>query len=483
MSTAELVLTETRLWARSTGTHWDTPPSIVLGSNGYDLVVGESLTPPTQVSSVPQYIGADRIALPPRSPATVEALAAVFDAVLAGLRASAPYEQVTVVCPTEWGPRRRGVVGEALRGFGARIVFEEMAVRAVDADEATGRSRRTVVLEFGGLSTTATAVIRNHEGTTVESCEHEPNLAPAELTSDTVAALLNRVLSGRPADLVQVLGVGDPLQLDLLRSAVRQVCGPAVELRALGGADLVRTPQPSPVRRTEPVPAMPDAEWMQSLRARAAAMEPADRRTPVLVGVVAALAVVAFVVVGVVVFLNRPGDEPTARPDGSATAADSTSEPVTTAAVPPSSVTATGPETFGRLRLQAPVGWHVANNPEQPDRTRIVLIPDDGARRRITVVQQAVAADAGDNEVAADLETQMRQRPTGSVSGLRRDAEFAGRPGIAYEEYPSDGSTVRWHVLVEHGLQVSVGCQYRADEWTAVQRGCEQVVRSLAVLP
>lgn len=481
MSSVDLVVTDTRVWARGPATHWDAPPSVVLGSNG-DLVVGESLTPPTQVSSAVQFVAADRIALLPRVPALGEAMTAVIGTAMQNLGVPIPCEQVTVVCPTEWGSRRRAVIEDAVRRFATDIVFEDMAVRAVVTDAGTARSRRTVVLEFGPLATTATAVVRSQHGMHIESCEHEPNLAISDIAPegrgfDELAALFDRLLAGQPADIVQAVGVSDSAKLDLIRSVAQRFCGPEVEVRPIAGADLVRGTRPEPEYQPEVTP-LPTTEWMQPLRQRAAAMQPPGRSTKVYVlGAVAAVAVVAAAAVGAVFAFSGSDNKPAASPPSTSVSAHAT--PPSTS-VPPST-TATSLETVARVRFQLPAGWRFAQTPD-PSKQRVDLVPSDGTRMRITVIQTPVTAGTGYEQVAANLAAQMKQRPSGSVSELKRDVVFGGKSGLAYTEQPGDGSTVNWHVLVEHGLQVSTGCQYSGG-WDSIAQTCEQFAASIQATP
>ncbi|WP_454194213.1 type VII secretion-associated protein [Nocardia sp. Marseille-Q1738] len=479
MSDVELVITEARLWARGATTHWDLPPSIVLGSNGFDLVVGQPLTPPTQVGSVVQFMPADAIALPPRTPSVVDAMGAVFAGVLDNLRIATPCERITLICPTEWGASRRSVLDQAARGCTEDVVFEDIAVRAVAADEGTSHSQRTLVLEFGLLTTTASTVIRSHRGVHIESCEYEPALALAEITADApefavLRALIDRLLDGRPIDLAQVVGVADSAKLDLLGAAIEQSVGTAVELRPVAGADLVRGRHTEPSRQ-EVAPVAPShAEWMQPLRERAAAQQPGYRRTGVALAGIAALVVVALVAVAAVILLNREDDTTAAAP--------STGTAPTSAVVPPTSQSAVEPETFGRITFRLPSGWRVASAPEN-GRARIDLAPEDAARQRITVVQTPLAAGSGYEQVAAKLEAQIAQRPSGVLTDLKRDVVFGGRSGLAYSERPGDGSTVRWHVLLEYGIQVSIGCQYAGDGWGQLETQCAKFGDSVRVIP
>ncbi|MGY1944903.1 type VII secretion-associated protein [Nocardia asiatica] len=479
MSEVELVVTEARIWARGADTHWDVPPSVVLGSNGFDLVVGQPLNPRTQVGSVVQFAPADAIALPPRTPSMVDAMAAVFTKVLENLRVITPCARITLICPTEWGGDRRGVLEQAARRCTPMVVFEHIAVRSVASDEGTSHSQRTLVLEFGLLTTTASTVIRSHRGVHVESCEHEPTLALDDIAADTpglasLSALVARLLASGPIDLVQVVGVTDTAKLDLLRTAVAQATGAAVELRPVAGSDLVRGHRLESGDSPE-VPAAPN-EWMRPLRERAAAQrEPRSRTARFAAAAIAAVVAIALVVVGVVVSSGRR--------DEGATAAPSTERAPTSVVPPPIGTSAdAAPETFGRIRFRTPPGWRVAPAPES-GRARVDLVPEAGVRQRITVMQTPLAVGSGYEQVATKLEAQMAQRPPGVLTDLKRDVVFGGRSGLAYSERPGDGSTVRWHVLLEYGVQVSIGCQYAGDGWGQLETVCANFGDSVRVVP
>ncbi|WP_280311317.1 type VII secretion-associated protein [Nocardia abscessus] len=481
MSEVELVVTEARIWARGADTHWDVPPSVVLGSNGFDLVVGQPLNPRTQVGSIVQFVPADAIALPPRTPTVVDATAAVFANVLENLRIPAPCARMTLICPTEWGADRRDVLEHAARRCTPKVVFEQIAVRSVASDEGTSHSRRTLVLEFGTLSTTASAVIRSHRGVHVESCELEPTLALDDVTAESpgfasLRALVARLLDGGPIDLAQVVGLADTAKLDLLRSAIEQASGAAVELRPVAGVDLVRGRRLEPGDSPELSAAPASTEWMQPLRERAAAQrQPRYRTAGFAIAAIVAVVAVALAVVGAVVFSGRADDGATAAPGNEAAPTSATPPPVGTS-------TGAAPEEFGRIRFQVPPGWRVAPSPEG-GRARVDLVPEAGARQRITMMQTPLAAGSGYAQVAAKLEAQIAQRPPGVLTDLKRDVVFGGRSGLAYSERPGDGSTVRWHVLLESGIQVSIGCQYAGDGWGQLETPCSNFGDSVRVVP
>jgi len=487
MAQVELVLTDTRIWSRGPATHWDGVPSVVLGSNG-SLVIGEPLSPHGQVGSAVQFVAAERVALLPRVPETTEALAALFATVLENLGLSAPCERFTIVCPTEWGARRRETVAVAARRFAEDVVFEALAARSVVTDEATLRAGRTVVLEFGALTTTAAVVVRTPEGAHIEGCEFEPDLALDDLGVDPgaaegLAAVLTRLLDGGRADVVQIFGVTEPAKLSVIDQVARQICGAEPELRPVSGVELLRRPEPRAGYVPDPVRAMPDTEWLQPLRRRAAAHQPKHHTGRYAAAAATGVVVLAAAAVGAVIAFGGSEEstaptEPAAAPATSAPAA--TPSPAPAPATTSSAAAAPATHTLGPVTFRVPDGWHVTS----PGATsaRVDLGPDDGSRLRLTVTQTRVAADAGYARIAADLEAQMQQKP--SLGDLRRDVVFAGRSGLSYIERPQGGSTVRWHVLLEHGTQVSIGCQYVAeDDWAVLEPSCEELATSIDVQP
>ncbi|MFR9752233.1 type VII secretion-associated protein [Nocardia sp. 004] len=482
MSAVELVVTETRLWARGATTHWDMPPSITVGTEDSGFFIGQSLMPPAKASSVVQFLGADAIALSPRAPSVVDAMSAVFAEVLENLGTALPCERFVLICPTGWGSSRRSVLEQAAYRGAATVVFEDIAVRSVVADAGTSHSHRTLVLEFDALSTTVSTVIRSHRGVHIESCEHEPILALTEAVPgspgfDELCALITRLLGGRSIDLVQVAGVPEPGMLDSVDEAVQQAVGKTVEIRSIAGYDLIRGGDPVPNQPRGIASNQPQIEWTQSLREHAAAQQPGRSARSYAVAMIAAITAVAVIAV-TAVLLNRPGD--TAAPV-SAPMVSVKSEPTGNASPPNSSVPVT-PEVFGRIIFQVPDNWRIASA-LQNGKPRIDLVPEGDLRQRITVMQTPLAVGSGYEQVVANLETQMAQRADGVLSDLRRDVDFGGRPGLAYLERPGDGSTVRWHVVVENDMQVSIGCQYLGDGWQDLSSTCEVFARSVRVIP
>ncbi|WP_416564742.1 type VII secretion-associated protein [Nocardia testacea] len=479
MPVAEIALTETRLWAWSANTHTDLTPSVVPAGDGRGLVVGEPLAPPSIAVSPVQLVTADRIAYDPGMPTPAEALSAVFGHTLTQLRIPTPCERLTVVHPTDWDPHRLAVLESAALRHSGHVTLETIAVRAVAAGRRL-RDVRTVVLEFGPLATTASTVVPTERGPRVEYCEHEPVLAAGEIaTADEGLAgfdeLLERLLHGCPVSSVLVVGRTDAGFLERIGSVVADRCGNA-ELAVVAGTDLVRLPRTDPGdHRPALPPAAAETEWLQPLRERAAATRPPRSRTPLYLAASAVLVIAVLVAAGIGIARISGGGSDAVAAAPSTTAAPAGGDPGDTAPDPV-------PVTFGALRLTIPAGWR-DQDPSAGSDQRLVLVPEAGLRARITVTQQRVTADVGYERIAADLETQIARRPAGSVSPIRRDVVFAGRPGLAYSEHPEDGSTVDWHVIVEHSIQISIGCQYQTGGQDSITPICEDLANSLDVAP
>ncbi|MFF0542606.1 type VII secretion-associated protein [Nocardia thailandica] len=475
MSEIELVIGEARVWARGARTHWDGAPSVVPSSDGRGLVAGEPLTHQGQAASVVQHLAGDRIALRPTVvPSIADSAVAVLGSVFDNLRVGTPCDRITVVCPTVWGARERDVFATAAAGFAHEIAFEEIALRASELDPATQRSRRTIVIEIGLLSTAVSAVTYDHQGTHIESSEYEPTLGADDLRDDSrsiaLAELLRRVSPGGQADVVQIFGSSDPAVLSRIAGVVEGVYGADAQLSSFAERDLFRVS--SGISDRPVVPSAP--EWMEPLRARAAAIEPRSR-TPWYLAAAAAAVVIGIGAVVAVVAVSSGDPDPAstvaaATPTPSSSATSSLPRPTTTAR----STTV----ALGKLESGVPAGWSRSDDPG-----RLILVSDNGARGRIIVTQKPVDAGAGYDEVAADLDAQIARKPAGTVTAVQRDVVFGGRPGLAYEERPADGSTVQWHVLIDRGTQISVGCQYPAGGRDAIVPACEAVTGSVRIAP
>ncbi|WP_155981558.1 type VII secretion-associated protein [Nocardia sp. BMG111209] len=535
MPDIDVVLTDARLWARSypapatdpavryrrpsspghppksgrdtafapdfDSAQWDGPPSIMPSGDGF--AVGAPLRPPSPAVSVVRMASADRIAFDPIGaqeispmPTPAEALGEVFCALLANLRLPGPGRRSTVVVPTEWGTRRRGTVESAARHIAADVVLESLAQRAVALGASTGPGQRIAVLEANPLTTTATLVGRSGTRTWIEACEHEPAVGTDDLVpgrdGSAIAAVLGRLPDIERANHVLVTGLDTPGARTAVHTALAALPGCPADIRTVSGGDLLRPPEDAEQTAAERFSPL-------SARRSGSLHEYAVRRHRSRAGriLLPAVALVATLVVVVAVAHHRSASsttaaQPTRTPAAAAPQPESArpSAAFTTLPAAPS-ISASGsqlpsgispaPQTtvrlFDRVRADLPPGWH----PNTRTDARVDLTPDNGARQRITVTQRQLSPGAKLGDVAETLDRQIAQRPPGTVGELKHDNVFGDHPGLSYEEFPGDGTTVRWQVLVDSGVQVSVGCQYESNTWPAVADACERFVRGLRV--
>ncbi|MQY25059.1 type VII secretion-associated protein [Nocardia aurantia] len=510
-------------------THWDRPASIMPAGDGF--VVGVPLRPSSPAVSVPRMASAERIAFDPVTPqglspvpTPAEAFAELFAALPDQLRLLGPCRRLTVVVPTEWGKRRRDTVDTAARRIAADVSLESLAQRAVSLGASSGPGQRIAVLEANPLTTTVTLVGRSGTRTWIEACEHDPTVGTDDEDGAATAAVAARLPDFARADHVLVTGPIAPDTRAAVRAALEALPGCPADIRTVSGADLLRPPgtlENAAMQRFS----LPTARATGSLRDHAASLRRSRTRRVLLPAAVIAVAIVA--VTGIAVGVAHRPSAATGSPAAQASSAlkqHPSGSPGTVAAAPESApavrpnapaertttpgVLPTAPGTpgapagpppppglstapgaspipapgagtqlFDLVRADIPPGWHPGSRTD----ARVDLVPDNGARQRITVTQRQLSPGATLGDVAATLDQQIAQRPPGSVGELQRDSVFGDRPGLTYEEYPGDGTTVRWQVLVDSGVQVSVGCQYESHSWPAAAGECERFVRSVHV--
>ncbi|GAF51009.1 hypothetical protein RW1_096_02140 [Rhodococcus wratislaviensis NBRC 100605] len=415
-----------------------------------------------------------------------DALAAVFRSVTDRAGNAAPIATAVLSYPTEWGSARRNVLSDAGARVAAATVLVPVAVAAAEGAAVSGG--RWLVLESRTVGATAGYVVGEVGGYRVVDCEHDPSLCAEEGIDEWATAIVElgaRARGDRPVDGILLTGVGDSRERTSMRDAVIAAASPIADVRIVTGEEIAHALASSLDAVADYPTAMtvPQANWLEPALQGS---ERGDRRgsRPTFFAVAAVLAVV---VGAVLVFtLREPGagTESVRALDASAAPAQPTPT-LTRSSVPTTTTTTTAAALeAGGIRVTLPSGWK-----ERPPAassssgSRLELVPAGGADRRIIITQNAVREGAGYDEVAATLAAKIAQRGRPELFGeLERDVVFGGRPGIAYSEFPDGSSVVRWHVLVERDLQVSVGCQFLAEEWESIENVCEEVVRSLVIV-
>ncbi|MCX4096234.1 type VII secretion-associated protein [Nocardia sp. alder85J] len=487
-------------------TDWDGPPSIMPASDGTNFVVGAPLRPPSPAVSVVRMAEAARIAFDPIRaqdnspiPSWTEAVSEVLAALPANLRLPPPCRRLSVVTPTHWGTRRHRAVEAAARRLTADVVVEPLALRAVSLGASTGPAQRVVVLELDPLTTTATLAGRSGTRTWIEACEHEPAFGtddlPAARDAAPIAAMLARLPELDRADHVLLVGTTAASIRAAVRTALAGVPGCPVDVRTISGADLL-LPGDHPEHRAGGAFSSPRGRgegrgpvrlgrtpWRNgSLRDHAAALHgpPTRRRWWRVTAAAVALVVIAAAATAIAHHRSaaRPvpaaaASQPATAPAPAAASSSATPEPAATNTAAP------GRWLSDRVWAEVPTGWHQA---DAQTGSRVDLVPDNAVRQRITLIQRPLAVGASPGDVADTLAGQIARRPPGTVGELHRDTAFGDHRGLSYEEFPGDGTTVRWQVLIDSGVQVSVGCQYESGS-APPEEACESFVRSVRVGP
>ncbi|MGC4962255.1 type VII secretion-associated protein [Gordonia sp. DT101] len=142
---------------------------------------------------------------------------------------------------------------------------------------------------------------------------------------------------------------------------------------------------------------------------------------------------------------------------------------------------------LGRTTIDVPADWRRSELGRRPDdggtdEPSRSVFADRADGRRILVVQSDVRTDSTLASVATSLGNRIRQRGDDVVTEFSAITRFMGRDVISYREAPASGSAIRWYVLVEHGLQVSVGCQ-AGTAGESVDAECAHAVSSVRIAP
>ncbi|MCA1006240.1 type VII secretion-associated protein [Rhodococcus hoagii] len=382
---------------------------------------------------------------------TVEMLASVIGRAVGNGSGRAGFVDVmTVLHPSHWGHSRRAVLGAAARRSANDVETVPIAL-AVPTPADTGG---WIVVECAETSTTVVAVRPGPQGArAIAACAIAPRTGTLDVEADSarisvVDALIDEVSAGGSFGTVCVVGSSADAVARLLSTS----CGR--DVRVVPPEALVACRAAPSESSSGAVVSEPDRRsWVDQVSA------PAPVRTTgrsVVIG--AAVAAVALLIAAVSVIAVR-------HTGGSDRAS---------AAAPLQRV------EIGRASTELPDTWQVRG--DQPG--RLDLVPDDGRGGRIVVLPTELAVGSGWDPVVRGLERKIGERgAAGPFSDFTPDLEFGGRRSVGYVESPADGSRVRWFVLVEDDVQVSVGCQYRDVGWEAIAADCEQAVRAVTVGP
>jgi len=147
-------------------------------------------------------------------------------------------------------------------------------------------------------------------------------------------------------------------------------------------------------------------------------------------------------------------------------------------AVTPKHVEA-APTTFlveGRVALSVPAAWPVQRVVTGPGSARVQVTSPADPEVALHITQSPVAGETLSG-TAERLKRAIDAEPAGVFVDFNPSGSSAGRPSVTYREV-RPGHHVRWTVLLDGPVRISVGCQSRPGDEDAVRDACEQAVRS-----
>ncbi|MCR5978756.1 type VII secretion-associated protein [Gordonia jinghuaiqii] len=140
---------------------------------------------------------------------------------------------------------------------------------------------------------------------------------------------------------------------------------------------------------------------------------------------------------------------------------------------------------LGRAAMTVPSDWRQteqdtpSDTTDDPTTSRAVFVDADDGRRIIAVLTELRSGSTRES-VATSLRNRIDQRGDAVVTEFSAATRYAGRDVISYREAPASGGAIRWYVVVDGGLQLSIGCQ-AGTAAEPVDAECAQAVRSIRV--
>ncbi len=148
-------------------------------------------------------------------------------------------------------------------------------------------------------------------------------------------------------------------------------------------------------------------------------------------------------------------------------------------AAPPTAM----PTTFlveGRVALTVPAQWSAQRVVAGPGSARVQITSPTDPETALHVTQSPVV-DETLSETAETLKRAIDEAPAGVFIDFNPNGRSSGRPAVTYREVRT-GHEVRWAVLLDGVVRISIGCQSRPGNEVAVRDACELAVRSAHAL-
>jgi type VII secretion-associated protein (TIGR03931 family) len=139
----------------------------------------------------------------------------------------------------------------------------------------------------------------------------------------------------------------------------------------------------------------------------------------------------------------------------------------------------TAPTKFlveGRVALTVPANWAAQRVVTGPGSARVQVTSPSDPEVALHITQSPVAGETLSG-TAERLKRAIDAEPSGVFVDFNPSGISVGRPAVTYREVRASHH-VRWTVLLDGPVRISVGCQSRPADEGAVRDACDQAVRS-----
>jgi type VII secretion-associated protein (TIGR03931 family) len=134
----------------------------------------------------------------------------------------------------------------------------------------------------------------------------------------------------------------------------------------------------------------------------------------------------------------------------------------------------------GHVAVEAPAQWPTQRVVAGPGSARVQVTSPSDPDMALHVTQSRVAVEAL-SATAESLKRAIDAEPSGVFVDFNPAGNSAGRPAVTYREV-RPGHDIRWTVLVDKAVRISIGCQSRHGHEDAIREVCDLAVRSARAL-
>ncbi len=148
--------------------------------------------------------------------------------------------------------------------------------------------------------------------------------------------------------------------------------------------------------------------------------------------------------------------------------------------VPPTVAMPTTLLVEGRVALTVPAQWATRRIVAGPGSARVQITSPSDPDAALHVTQSLVA-DATLSDTAETIRRAIDEAPDGVFLDFNPTGHSSGRPAVTYREVRA-AHDVRWTVMLDGAVRISIGCQSRRGDDAAVHEACELAARSAHAL-